>query len=178
MLLYLSMIGIFFIGKTRFKDLSKSLKKIQIKKMSFLIFALFGIWGTYAQSQPHNQTQAIDFDSIIQADAISVTHAEKFGSLVIQDAGGRMKPANTFSSELLRKVSKYDTYGKLNSDQVLLSIMNNPAVWYNVPIIYLKRGNDSLRKITGVGSKDKYAALISFFDQQGNYKIANQLKSA
>ena len=178
MLLYLSMIGIFFIGKTRFKDLSKSLKKIQIKKMSFLIFALFGIWGTYAQSQPHNQTQAIDFDSIIQADAISVTHAEKFGSLVIQDAGGRMKPANTFSSELLRKVSKYDTYGKLNSDQVLLSIMNNPAVWYNVPIIYLKRGNDSLRKITGVGSKDKYAALISFFDQQGNYKIANQLEEA
>ena len=52
---------------------------------------------------------------------------------MIQDSGGRMKPANTFSSELLRKVSKNDKYQGLNSDQVLLSIMNNPAIWYNVP---------------------------------------------
>ena len=178
MLLYLSMIGIFFLGKTRFKDLSKSLKKIQKQKVSLSLFMLFGSLVTFAQSPSHTQTQAIDFDSIIQADAISVSHAEKFGALVIQDAGGRMKPANTFSSELLRKVSKYDTYGELNSDQVLLSIMNNPAIWYNVPIIYLKRGNDSIRKITGVGPKDKYAPLIAFFDQQGNYKIATQLEQA
>ncbi len=178
MLLYLSMIGIFFLGKTRFKDLSKSLKKIQKQKVSLTLFMLFGSLVTFAQSPSHTQTQAIDFDSIIQADAISVSHAEKFGALVIQDAGGRMKPANTFSSELLRKVSKYDTYGELNSDQVLLSIMNNPAIWYNVPIIYLKRGNDSIRKITGVGPKDKYAPLIAFFDQQGNYKIATQLEQA
>lgn len=177
-LLYLSMMGIFFIGKTRFKDLSKSLKKIQIKKVSLILFVLFGTSISFAQDQSHIQTQAIDFDSIIQADAIDLSHAEKFGSLVIQDAGGRMKPANTFSSELLRKVSKYDTYGALNSDQVLLSIMNNPAVWYNVPIIYLKRGNDSIRKITGVGSKDKYAPLIAFFDELGNYKIAEQLEQA
>jgi cytochrome c-type biogenesis protein CcsB len=89
-----------------------------------------------------------------------------------------MKPANTFSSELLRKVSKSDTYKGLSSDQVLLSIINNPAVWYNVPIIYLKRGNDSLRKIAGVDEKSKYAPLVSFFDEQGNYKIANQLENA
>jgi hypothetical protein len=29
-------------------------------------------------------------------------HAAKFGRLIIQDAGGRMKPINTFSSELER----------------------------------------------------------------------------
>ena len=56
-----------------------------------------------------------------------------------------MKPANTFSSELVRKVSKKDEYKGLNSDQVLLSILNGPAVWFNTPIIYLKRGNDSLQ---------------------------------
>ena len=181
MLLYFSMIGIFFIGKTRFKDLSRSLDKINLKKQSLSIFLiLFSITAPHVLAQDHTHTQqdAIDFDSIILADAFSLDHAEKFGSLIIQDAGGRMKPANTFSSELLRKVSKSDTYKGLNSDQVLLSIMNNPAVWYNVPMIFLRRGNDSLRTITGIGVNDKYAPLLSFFDTQGNYKIASQLEAA
>ena len=180
-LLYLSMIGIFFIGKTRFKDLSRSLDKINLKKQSLSIFLLlFSLTATHVSAQDHTHTQkaAIDFDSIILADAFSLDHAEKFGSLIIQDAGGRMKPANTFSSELLRKVSKSDTYNGLNSDQVLLSIMNNPAVWYNVPMIYLKRGNDSLRRLTGVEEKAKYAPLLSFFDTEGNYKLALQLEEA
>ncbi|MGB1405014.1 MAG: cytochrome c biogenesis protein, partial [Flavobacteriaceae bacterium] len=78
----------------------------------------------------------------------------------------------------LRKVSKSDTYQGLNSDQVLLSIMNNPAVWYNVPMIYLKRGNDSLRAILGLDTSRKYAPLLSFFDAEGNYKITTQLEEA
>jgi cytochrome c-type biogenesis protein CcsB len=188
MLLYLSMLGIFFIGKTRFKDLSNSLEKINIKKKSLtVLIALFGFYGIplNAQDHAHEQKSAIDFDSIIEADAFSVEHAEKFGQLIIQDAGGRMKPTNTFSSELLRKVSKSDTYKGLNSDQVLLSIMNNPAVWYNVPLIYLKRGNDSIRKLVGIQLKEsifrkkaEYAPLLSFFDQEGNYKLAPQLEAA
>ena len=181
MLLYLSMIGIFFIGKTRFKDLSNSLDKINLKKKALtvgLILLGLSVFSVQAQDDAHGQKSAIDFDSIILVDAFSVTHAAKFGKLIIQDAGGRMKPANTFSSELLRKVSKSDTYKDLNSDQVLLSIMNNPAVWYNVPMIFLKRGNDSLRKLTGQTIKSKYAPLLSFFDNQGNYKLASQLEGA
>jgi len=181
LMLYLSMIGIFFIGKTRFKDLSRSLDKINLKKQGLtvllMLFSLNGLKG-YSQSSIHAQQSAIDFDSIITSDAFPVEHAEKFGTLIIQDAGGRMKPANTFSSELLRKVSKSDTYQGLNSDQVLLSIMNNPAVWYNVPMIYLKRGNDSLRAILGLDRSRKYAPLLSFFDAEGNYKIATQLEEA
>jgi len=180
-LLYLSMIGIFFIGKTRFKDLSQVLEKINLKKnRQTLILLLFASTATTlnAQGSVHSQSSAINFDSIIKSDAFSKTHASKFASLIIQDAGGRMKPANTFSSELLRKVSKSDTYMGLNSDQVLLSIMNNPAVWYNVPLIYLKRGNDSIRKLAGLNVKAKYAPLLSFFDQEGNYKLAQPLEEA
>ena len=181
LMLYLSMISIFFIGKTRFKDLSRSLDKINLKKQGLtvllMLLSLYGLKG-YSQSSIHTQQSAIDFDSIITSDAFPVEHAEKFGTLIIQDAGGRMKPANTFSSELLRKVSKSDTYQGLNSDQVLLSIMNNPAVWYNVPMIYLKRGNDSLRAILGLDTSRKYAPLLSFFDAEGNYKITTQLEEA
>ncbi len=180
-LLYLSMIGIFFIGKTRFKNLSNALDKINQKKRalgSFIIFFILQSFNLNAQALGQFQQGAIDFDSIIRADAFSEVHASKFGELVIQDSGGRMKPANTFSSELLRKVSKRDTYKDLNSDQVLLSIMNNPAVWYNVPLIYLKRGNDSIRMLIGINKKAKYAPLLSFFDLQGNYKLAIPLEDA
>ncbi|MEC7172912.1 MAG: cytochrome C biogenesis protein, partial [Bacteroidota bacterium] len=134
--------------------------------------------GLRAQSHDHTPLNNFDFDSVVKANTIAKEHAQKFGSLVIQDLGGRMKPANTFSSELLRKVSKQDYYGELNADQVMMSIIESPALWYNIPIIYLKRGNDSLRKIVGVDPKEKYTSLVSFFDQQGNYKISSQLEDA
>lgn len=178
-LLYLSMMGIFFIGKTRFKDLSKALEKIKSKKDALVAFAFLLVsMGLNAQSHEHQPAKVFDFDSVVKANAIDKEHALKFGSLVIQDLGGRMKPANTFSSELLRKVSKKDYFGELNADQVLMSIVESPALWYNVPIIYLKRGNDSLRKTIGVDSQQKYASLVSFFDQEGNYKISSQLEGA
>tara|TARA_B110000971_G_scaffold135457_1_gene138472 strand:+ start:6 stop:3131 length:3126 start_codon:yes stop_codon:yes gene_type:complete len=176
-MLYMSLMGIFFIGKTRFKDLSKTLDKIKIEKNKLTLLILLAFSIGWAQDHDHVKTQ-INFDSLVVADAFSKEHAAKFGSLVIQDMGGRMKPANTFSSELLRKVSKSDTYNGMDSNQVLLSILNAPAVWYNIPVIYLKRGNDSIRSILGVNAKAKFAPLMSFFDTTGVYKLSTQLEGA
>ncbi len=117
-------------------------------------------------------------DSIIRANVVSKEHAAKFGELVVQDAGGRMKPVNTYSSELLRKLSKSVEYEGMTSDQVMISITENPTMWYNVPIINVKRGNDSIRHIAGVSEDQKYLALTDFFDSQGNYKLSPYLESA
>ena len=177
-LLYIGLLGIMFFGKTRFKDLAKQLEKVKIKKQNLtLIFVLFS--GLVFSQDLHDHQQKINLkqiDSIIINNPIDKLHAAEFGSLVIQDSGGRMKPLNTFASEILRKVSYSDSYKNLNADQFLLSITKDPLLWYNVPIIYLKRGNDSLRKIIGRNNKDKYAAFVDFFDEKGNYKIAKQLE--
>lgn len=117
-------------------------------------------------------------DSIIKANAVKPEHAAKFGELVVQDAGGRMKPVNTYSSELLRKLSKGSTYEGLTSDQVIISMTENPTMWYNVPVISVKRGNDSIRHITGVPEDQKELALTSFFDREGNYKLSPYLERA
>lgn len=117
-------------------------------------------------------------DSIIKANVVSKEHAEKFGELVVQDAGGRMKPINTYSSELIRKLSKSAEYEGLTSDQVIISITENPTMWYNVPLIKVKRGNDSIRHIAGVSEDQEYLALTDFFDSQGNYKLSPYLESA
>ncbi|KGO86798.1 cytochrome C biogenesis protein [Flavobacterium rivuli WB 3.3-2 = DSM 21788] len=142
-------------------------------------------------AEVHNHTAATDqhahervkptqaqLDSVINKYKVSDEHAAKFSRIVIQDFGGRMKPANTFASELLRKVSEKDTYNKLNADQALLSMSMLGEIWYDVPIIALKRGNDSIRKIAGLESKVKYAAMSDFFDNVGNYKLAPLLQDA
>ena len=57
---------------------------------------------------------------------------------MIQDTDGRMKPVNTYASELLRKLSKKDVYNDFDANQVFLSMQESPQLWYNVPIIFLK----------------------------------------
>ena len=173
-LLYLSMMGIFFLGNSRFKFLSKQLNK----KTSIVIFLLFSS-GLFGQTSTLS-SKSTYIDSIIESNSFTVEHSSKFGELVIQDSGGRMKPANTFASELLRKVSRSNSYNGLNSDQVLLSIMENPGVWFNAPIVYIKSGQkgDTIKKILGIDKAIKKAPLVSFFDSLGNYKLATNLEKA
>ena len=177
-LLYIGLMGIMFFGKTRFKSLAVQLEKIKKKKAALSLVAL--LFSGIAMSQTHqHQVPAMQAsDSVLISQAVPSQEANKFGHLIIQDLGGRMKPINTFASELLRKVSKNDSYKGLSADQVMLSIVQNPLMWYQAPMIYLKRGNDSLRNILGIPPKNKYASFVDFFDGKGNYKLANQLEKA
>ena len=131
-----------------------------------------------AATAPSRMPTLDEVKKFINENAVSEEHAAKFGRLVVQDQGGRMKPVNTFSSELLRKVSKSDKYEKLNADQVFLSMVQFPNAWFEVPLIYIKPGNDSLRHIIGIDKDAKYAPFIKFFDQTGNYKLSKYLDAA
>ena len=177
-LLYIGLLATMFYGRTRFKDLGRKLDKLKVNRdsLKFIIF-LFSITSLNSQDHRHENNEFVS-DSIVENYVVSPEHSSKFGELVIQDSGGRMKPINTFSSELLRKVSKSDSYKGLNSDQVLLSILRNPLAWYSEPIIYIKRGNDSIRRMLGIDENQKYAAFMDFFDRQGNYKISTNLENA
>lgn len=187
-LLYIGLMGIMFFGKTRFKDLAKSLDKMKIKRKQLgYVVAFLATTGLSAQEKvfesdhehqgPPAQEQ---IDSLILGNAVDKEHAENFGKLVIQDDGGRMKPINTFASELLRKLSFKEGYKGLNADQVLLSMMMNPPAWYNTEFIALdKKGkNDSLRNIIGVGEDVRYVKATDFFDAKGQYKLAPFLEKA
>ena len=175
-ILYISLLTIMFYGRTRFKDVAKRLNKLTNKRLSTLIIFLFPIF-IFSQHSNHSPNTSIP-DSLTKKFIVDESHSDKFGQLLIQDSGGRMKPINTFSSELLRKVSKSDKFQSMNSDQVLLSIFRNPLAWYSEPIIYLKRGNDSLRSILNIPKTQKYAAFMDFFDIRGNYRLAPYLEDA
>ena len=196
-LLYTGLICILFAKNTRFDSLKKSLKKIRQKKATLAsIFLLLLSISFYAQEHNdhdgHNHTQQKQIatkqpirisdeqiDSILIANLVDIKHAEKFSKLVIQDAGGRMKPAHTFASELVRKVAQKETFKNITPSQVLLSITENPRLWFEVPIIYVaKSGNKEIRKILNLQENVKYARLSDFITNVGNYKIKDELEKA
>ncbi|MEO8515315.1 MAG: cytochrome c biogenesis protein CcsA, partial [Flavobacterium sp.] len=175
--LYFGMLAILFTKHSRFGALKVKLDKVRAKKSKLMtiLILFFTISGF---SQGHVRPTEKQVDSLIAKYTVSEEHAAKFGRLIIQDEGGRMKPINTFSSELLRKVSKSETYKNMNADQVFISMTQFPEIWYQVPLIYLKRGNDSIRSLIGIDKEAKYAKLIDFFDERGNYKLGKQLDEA
>lgn len=203
-MLYFAMMAIMFTKYSRFADIKRKLEVVKTKKAKLLtILILLFSFNSFAQEQEHNHADH-EGHAHTEAEAAPATHANhtkkvlsqdelnalitkykvpeanaaKFGRLVIQDGGGRMKPINTFSSELLRKVSHDDSYNGMNSDQVFLSMTQYASYWIEIPIIYIKPENDSIRKIIGIDKKAKYAPFVAFFDEKGNYKLSPYLEGA
>ena len=180
-LLYTGLICILFAKNTRFDYLKKSLKKIRKKKLTMSIIAtLLLSTVSFSQHETNHNNRITDqqIDSILRANLIDIKHAEKFNKLVIQDAGGRMKPAHTFASELVRKVSQSEKLYGMEASQIFLSIIENPRLWYEVPAIYLEKQNKKIRKQLGLADTTKYARLSDFFTANVSYKIREQVAEA
>ena len=180
-LLFFGLICILFIKNTRFDDLKKSLEKIKQKKAGLSVIILLLSLSTMGQQEePHKpkELSLFQIDSILAANKVPVKHTVEFSSLVIQDAGGRMKPTHTFASELVRKVAHTNNFKGMNPTQVLLSITEMPMLWLNIPFIYLERGNTQIRELIGVPMNSKYARFIDFYDQKGTSKIGKFVAEA
>jgi cytochrome c-type biogenesis protein CcsB len=91
---------------------------------------------------------------------IDKQHAAKFGRMMVQDMGGRTKPINSLSSELLRKVSRKTSFMGLNSDQVLLGMIVYPEYWQTIPMIRVT--HPKLQEI--LKAKEGYASFLDFMD--------------
>ncbi|MGA1226288.1 MAG: cytochrome c biogenesis protein CcsA [Tamlana sp.] len=192
-LLYIGLMAILFDKNSRFGDLKRLLEKVKAKKSElltvlFLCVSLSGLAQTeqHTEDDGHNhQVQEriaptkVQIDSILKANVAPKAHADKFGNLVVQDLDGRMMPIDTYASEFLRKVSKYETYEGMTANQIFLSIQESPMLWYNVPIIYIKpRKGDSIRSIIGIEKNQKYAKLLDFFNDDFTYKLDSSLEEA
>ncbi len=155
---------------SRFMRQSRRLKELR-KKTNVIIrlFVLLAIpLSLNARGKISPQLDAV------QKYAISPDHAALFGALPIQSGSGRMMPVNTFSSEILRKLHKSETIGRLNSDQFLLSLLAMPDMWIHVPFIALS--NPQLADYYDL--TDGECAYIQVFDNNGNYKLQEKLEEA
>ncbi|WP_242086391.1 cytochrome c biogenesis protein [Aestuariivivens sediminis] len=192
-MLFFGLLAILFVQGSRFSDLKKQLKKVKLKKAKrlavlLICLGLSGFLQAQTQDPGHDhETQTAthlkpgkaQMDSILAVNITPKAHAEKFAHLVIQDSDGRMKPVSTYASEMLRKLSKHDSYEGFDAHQIFLSMQESPRLWYNIPIIYLaKKKADTIRHIIGTSIEDKYVTLADFFTERGEYKLQPYLEEA
>ena len=167
LMMTVGMIATMFSKKTRFASLRKKLDDLRLKRALSLLFFVSFSSSILAQSSS-------SVDSLIQANAIEKNHADKFGRLVVQDDGGRLKPFSTTTSEVLRKVSRKSEYKGLNSNQVVLGMLQNPYLWQLAPMI--KVNNEELQEKLGL--EDKYTSFLSFFSDEAKYVLTNEVEVA
>jgi cytochrome c-type biogenesis protein CcsB len=144
--------------KSRFRKLSLELDTIRRSSIPFvgLLVVFFSIivpYNSLAQSLP---------DSVF----IDREQAAKFSELLIQDPGGRIKPVNTLSSELVRKVSGKTSLMRQTPDQVFLGMLAYPEYWQNVPMI--KISHPEIKKILRTNSTHVTFASVFDLDSKHN----------
>ncbi|MFA7353267.1 MAG: cytochrome c biogenesis protein CcsA [Sulfurimonadaceae bacterium] len=176
-LLGLGMFWALFSKGNRFEQLSQRARKASEQKALGVLLslgALFSVTPSYAQEMNPAIKTILSFDK---------EHAEKFGGLIIQDSGGRMKPLDTLSVEIVAKVYKNSSLtiadNKLNHNQIVLGMMAKPDAYRDLKIIATK--NEAINKMIGEISDAKYASFSQFFEAPETlegYKLAQAVDNA
>ena len=169
-LMTLGMLLSLFNKNSRFRILarSESEKKNKVPAAALiLLLALFTISPTSLSAQQ---------DAGEVNNKISTSQAAELASILVQDQGGRIKPLQSMTSDVVRKVAKKESVIGLNSVQVVMGMYFFPENWQKVPMISVS--NEEIRKVLGVN--DKNVSYVDFFNMtsMGEYKLANHVQQA
>ena len=114
---------------SRFRALSEEITRLKKDRkelgLLFLLVLLLLPQTTNARPELSSATPAV----------VNKEHAAEFGRLLVQDNNGRIEPVNTLSAEVLRKLSRRNSYKGLNADQVFLGMITDPYTWQNEEVI-------------------------------------------
>ena len=156
---YLILIGgmilALFVRNTRFAMIAK--KTSSVTKVVVLgLLILGGSMQLFSQEVPPKEV------------------AEEFGTLWVQDKGGRYEPINTLSHEVVRKITKRSKYKDYTSDQVLLGMMMYANVWQQKPLFKVK--NPELHRI--IGFKGELVSFSNLMGASGEYLLTDLVNDA
>ncbi len=177
---FLLTIGMFwslFSKDNRFAQLASRAKKASEKQLSILLIATAVILSAIPSEA--NEAQ----DAIKTIAAFDKDHSAKFGKLIVQDSGGRMKPLNTLATEILAKVYRGSSINvdgnRLDANQVILGMMIKPDIYRDIEMIRTK--NKEVNKLLGVDENTKYVSFSQFFQdpvKMRGYKLADAAETA
>ncbi|MFA5046054.1 MAG: cytochrome c biogenesis protein CcsA [Paludibacter sp.] len=158
LLMLIGMVMTLFNKNSRFRTLMNLTSQIQMNRKvnkTLLFVALLSVTsGLFASG-----------NGISKSD-----HIKSLNSLLVQDgAQGRIEPLCSYASDILRKISKHDTYKDMSGVEVILGMSVNSSYWSNEPII--KVANPQLEEELGaVKGYISYNKLFDF-DKGGSYKL-------
>jgi cytochrome c-type biogenesis protein CcsB len=185
--LFLGMLLTLVWRRTHFWKLNRKLMDVQRKGLMLIPLILFlSFAGAQSPSQNyqdsfHDQTDDDPYSlpGKLGGRIINASHANIFARLLVQDFQGRIKPMDTYTLELLRKISKKDKFQNRSSVQWFLSMQLDPAYWFSQPMIFVgKKGGDRLAKEAGSNAKG-YTSFLNLMDTAtGQFKLQEQYISA
>lgn len=168
LILVFGFILMFILPGSHFRKLARQLKETRGSARKTVMTLIMVLITTVSQGQELSGSHMMEE---MQQNTIPQEHAARFGALPVQ-FHGRVMPMNTFSSEILRKIYKKPVYGNLNSDQFLLSLIAQPQMWMQVPVISMANEQISDRYNLPV----EHVAYYHFFDHRGDYRLLPQLQ--
>ncbi|OJX28129.1 MAG: c-type cytochrome biogenesis protein CcsB [Chryseobacterium sp. 36-9] len=193
--LFLGMFVTLFWKGSRFWSLNQMLKTISKKKTAAVLLLLlsFGLnaqeidmhgkdgshenhsHSTEAKPAPGKNPMVLDADEMVKNITINKEHADKFGSLLVQNYEGRIVPANTQALDILHKLTSRSKFQDLDASQWFLAATIDPMFWAQVNIIKIetagKVGKDLRAKTKA--TDEGFTSLIKLFpaDKNGNLRF-------
>ncbi len=168
LMLLIGFIWSFLSEKGRFSHLRKRLKRL---KESSTVALLLGV--ALAGTLPVHAADTVDLSPLHK---ISPIHAQKFGRLVVQDTGGRMKPMDSLAREVLSKISHKTSWEGLSAEQVILGMLTHPELFQKVRMI--KVSHPAVIKKLGLPKGTRYVAYDDLFGKDGQYKLVGDARKA
>ncbi len=100
---------------------------------------------------------------------------EELGKVLVQDQKGRTKPLFTLSNDIIRKISRKNSYQGYSPMQVFMGLSTDFQDWQDEPLI--KISNRDLRKTIGI--TDEYASINQLIDfEKGEYILSGLIQQA
>ncbi len=173
-LMTLGMILTLFNRNSRFMTLTKLSSRLRTSRKSMVSTVMLPGLISFATLIPAVNATAQDESSTLPV--VSAEHAAKFGKLLVQDKDGRMKPLNTVSSEVLRKIARKKFFEGMNPEQVFLGILAYPDLWQAKPII--KVSNPELEEFLKLDGKyASFNRIVDIHSAEG-YKLNEYVENA
>jgi len=162
LLMAIGMFLTFFNKNSRFRSIIRLNNELQKKRREgkvLLLITMLALSGTL-------------FADNNAADKKS--HLDVLNSLLIQnEVQGRIEPFNTFASDVVRKITKKDTYNDKSAAEVILGMLTNPTSWQNEPIIKVR--NEQLAKELGAVKTYVSFNQLFDFDNGGVYRMKDKV---
>jgi cytochrome c-type biogenesis protein CcsB len=173
LLMSLGMFLTIFNKNSRFRLLARFSAKLRESRKTAIWVIV--IASGFLLSATQQQVRASD-QTMKDLPVVSKEHAAKFGKLLVQDKDGRIRPVNTLSSEVLRKIARKNSLEGLNPDQVFLGILTFPEIWQTKALI--KVANPELKDYLKIDGK--YAAFTDIVDvhTSSGYQIGEFVERA
>ena len=127
-LLTLGLLLNFFDKKSRFWKLTKYVSSKNVASIAIVLACAFATTSLNANETKEAEITAQTLDYLNKLKDESLITADKFGKLVVQSNGGRMKPLHTLNREIIQKLSGKASFLGMNADQLVLGMLSKPDI--------------------------------------------------